>query len=209
METGKRGIVPGNGNFINPGSVESPNSLHPPGKEKEDARLKTENSLKFLVFTLEGQGYAMPLAQVEQALRMVSLVHIPDAPPWISGLINFHGHVIPVINLRMRLAQPQRAVQLDDRLIVVRGNGLKIAFIVDDVSEVLEIPKERMASPPDVVSESGPLKAVFQQDEDLILVLDAHRLMPSDEEALLLKGYNIPGREKTVKRQIGNSPGEK
>lgn len=200
-----RAKPPAKGTALKDTPQEAPIPLHAPGETGEIAALDTQNNLNFLAFSLEGQGYALPLAQVEQALRMVALVHIPEAPPWIAGLVNVHGHVIPVIDLRMRLGKPQREVYPDDRLVVVRGSGQKVALMVDHVSEVLEIPAHQMEMPQDALSKSGPLKAVIQREEDLFLVLDVDHLLPGTAETLLLQEYQHAVKDAPLKEKSQTS----
>jgi purine-binding chemotaxis protein CheW len=136
----------------------------------------------FVVFRLDGERFALPLDQVEIALRMVSFTPVPDAPPWVIGVIDLHGRVIPVTDLRQRLGRPAKEPRLDDRLLVVSLPDRTFALVVDEVTEVLALPCGEVESPPDPLGDSRYLRAVVRREDGLILILDAARLFPSTEE---------------------------
>ncbi len=138
-------------------------------------------STHFVAFRLDRQLYALPLENVERALRMVAIVPVPDAPPWVPGVINLQGQVVPVVDLRQRFGWPAREPTLNDRLLVIQALGQKAALWVDEVAEVLEVPSAQVEPPPQPLSRSRPLAAVVRRGENLILVLDASRLLPPEE----------------------------
>ena len=135
---------------------------------------------RLVTFRLDRQFYALPLENVERALRMVAIAPVPEAPPWVAGVINLHGRVVPVVDLHQRFGWPAREPTLNDRLLVIQTLGQKAALWVDEVTEVLEVPSAQVEPPPQPLSRSRPLAAVIRRDGDLILVLDAGSLLPPE-----------------------------
>jgi purine-binding chemotaxis protein CheW len=113
---------------------------------------------------------------------MVAITPVPEAPSWLVGVINLHGRVIPVLDLRRRFGLSPREPHPDDRLLIVRTRERTMAIIVDEATDVLQVPAQQLESPPDPASRSWPLAAVIQRNGDLVLVLDAARLLPLEEE---------------------------
>lgn len=146
-----------------------------------------ETMRTYVVFCVDQQRYALPLEHVKRALRMVALTPVPDAPVWVNGVINMAGQVIPVIDLRQRLGHPQREPEIEDRLLVVQIQAQTVALVVDEVLQVLELALHQAAPPPPALALSRPLVATIQQAEGLILVLDAARLLPLEQQ-----GYQAP-----------------
>ncbi len=136
----------------------------------------------FVGFRLDGQRYALPLEHVEMAERMVAATPVPEALPWVAGVINLHGRVIPTVDLRQRFGLPTREPALADRLLVVQAQEQTMALMVDEVTEVLEVPANQVEPAPASLSQSRPLAAVIRRDEELILVLNVARLLPSEED---------------------------
>jgi len=140
------------------------------------------NSTHFVAFRLGRQCYALPLEHVERVLRMVAITSVPETPPWVVGVIDLHGQVIPALDLRCRLGLPARGSHPDDRLLIVHIEERAIAVKADEVTEVLDVPDHQVEPPPEPVSRSRPVAAVLRQKENLILVLDVAWLLPSEEE---------------------------
>jgi purine-binding chemotaxis protein CheW len=146
------------------------------------AQTEGDGLTPFVSFQLDRQLYALPLEHVERALRMVAVTPVPEAPPWIAGVINLHGRVIPTVDLRQRLGQPSREAHVDDRLLIVQVPQRTVAVMVDEVAEVLEVLAQQVEPAPDPLSQSCPLEAVVRREEELILVLCVTRLLPSEED---------------------------
>ena len=151
------------------------------GKEEHVPIMETDSkgTCSLVVFRLDGERFALPLDQVEIALRMVSVTPVPDAPPWVIGVIDLHGRVIPVMDLRERLGHPTKEPHQDDRLLVISLAERTFALVVDEVTEVLELPGRDVEAPTDLLSDSRYLRAIVRREDGLILILDTEHLFPS------------------------------
>jgi purine-binding chemotaxis protein CheW len=130
----------------------------------------------YVVFKLDDDHYALPLAQVARAVRMVAVTPVPDEPPWILGIIDVAGQIAPVIDLRRRFAYAARPPALTDRLLIVRTAGHLLALMVDEVLKVLEPTAAQLEPVSPTLTQSQPLRATIREADQLILVLDAERL---------------------------------
>ena len=135
----------------------------------------------FVRFELDDTGYALPLDHVEQAVRMVALVGVPEAPPWIAGLLNLHGRVIPVIDLRRRFGLPPKPPHKNDRLLVIRDHRQSLAIMADTVSQVFEVSPEQIEAPPGDLLQSRSLQSVIRSDDAFLLILDPAQLAPPSD----------------------------
>ncbi|MBA7536340.1 hypothetical protein ES705_28603 [subsurface metagenome] len=71
------------------------------------------NELIILVaFTLDNQKYALHLSAVETIIRAVEFTALPKAPKIVNGIVNFHGKIIPVFNIRKRFNLPDKETNL-------------------------------------------------------------------------------------------------
>jgi len=143
------------------------------------AEAGSKETASFVIFRLDGARFALPLDQVDVVLRMVSVTPAPDAPPWVIGVINLHGRVIPVTDLRQRLGHPAKEPYLDDRLLVMTLAERTLALVVEEVTEVLELPGSEVEAPPDPLSDSRYLRGVVRREDGLIIILDSANLFPS------------------------------
>lgn len=96
-------------------------------------------SFSILTFQLGGQVYGLPITDVAQIIEMVTLTHLPQAPAAIQGVINLHGKIVPVLDLRLHFGIPPQPYQLHTPIILADLKGQILGLIVDSVEEVLEI----------------------------------------------------------------------
>jgi purine-binding chemotaxis protein CheW len=108
---------------------------------------------QFLSFHLNGQVYALPLAQVAEITPYQELNQLPHMPRGVEGLLDLRGRVVPVISLRARMGLGRQDASLSRNILVLDlGSGSPVGVLVDAVDAVLT------ATPEDLVPAS-PLLA--------------------------------------------------
>ncbi len=142
---------------------------------------------QLVVFDLAGESYGINIAAVESIIKMQPITQLPQSVPYICGVINLRGAVLPVIDLRIRFDLEPCEPTRHTRIIVVSINNLKMGIVVDAVSEVLQIQDENIdALPPTVASaNSGFLKNIVRIEERLITLLELNRVLNIDEQQQL------------------------
>jgi purine-binding chemotaxis protein CheW len=115
-------------------------------------------------------------------IRMAALVPLPEAPQWISGLLNLHGNVIPVIDLRKKLELPLKETHPDHRIVVIQSDNRKLGVIAEMVEDVILIPEEHIKQPQGTLRKSRLLQSLIQKDDIVYLVLEANAI---DSDALI------------------------
>jgi purine-binding chemotaxis protein CheW len=89
-----------------------------------------------VVFTLDGQRYALRLGAVERVICAVAVTPVPETTAFVLGLVNLAGQLITVVSLRRRLGLPDRPVRPEDLFVLVRALGLTLAMVVDEVQDL-------------------------------------------------------------------------
>jgi purine-binding chemotaxis protein CheW len=133
-------------------------------------------ALLFLVFRMDGREHALPIEHVVEVVRMVAITRMPEAPPWVSGVINFRGQVIPLVDVRIRLGAPRRAPDLSTPIVVVKTSEIVAGLVVDEVVEVLAIRSESVDPPSHATAVSTAVSGVAREGDRLIFVLDRDRI---------------------------------
>jgi purine-binding chemotaxis protein CheW len=102
----------------------------------------------------------------------------------VEGVIDFRGEVIPVLNLRNRFNLPPKEYDPFSVIIVIEANGKIVGLTVDQVSDIINIPKERIHPAPDFASQKNTryLTAMGKLDERLILIIDLDKIMDLNEQ---------------------------
>lgn len=147
-----------------------------------------------VTFQLYGQEYAVNIGQVQEIIRMSTVVAIPKAPAFVEGVINLRGMVIPVIDLRARFGLPPKDGDEQDRIIVVDIDGVKTGYRVDSVREVLKIPRGDIEKISEICTGWAPFfRGVGKVEKAgrMIIILDLAELL-SDAEKEELNSMEVP-----------------
>ena len=92
-----------------------------------------------LVFESDSRKYAIPVQNVKSIFWMPKLSPIEGAPPWVAGLLNWHGQIIKVIDLAMRFGHSHQAYKLNNTIILIHHHSELMGLIVDSVSGLFEL----------------------------------------------------------------------
>lgn len=153
-----------------------PGSVHSP----------TQGSVLSLVaFSLGGQRYALHLPAVERVLRMVEVSPLPKSPAIILGVINFHGQIIPAVDIRRRFGHSTSPYGLSSCLLVARTKRRTLALPVDEVLGVQEVPSETVTLPDAVLPGTGLVAGIAALSDGLLLIHDLDTFLALDEEQRL------------------------
>ena len=139
----------------------------------------------WLVFSLEGRRYALPLSAVDRVVRAVEITPLPLAPAIVLGAIDVAGEVLPVFDLRQRFALQTRPIGPSDQFLIARTPRRSVVLAVDAAEDVIRRP---LASTIDVASIAPSLphiRGVLTLDDGLVLIYDLGQLLSPDEERAL------------------------
>jgi purine-binding chemotaxis protein CheW len=158
--------------------------------ERENNTL-SEHHAAMVTFRLGSQTYALPIAPVRQIIEMVTITPLPQGNHTIAGVINFHGTLVPVINLRRYLGLDEISLQLHTPIILVNISERLVGLIVDQVLDVLERPADQIIDPSSILlEEMGEiplLKGLIQSQDGSILLLNLEQLFKSSQARSLLE----------------------
>jgi purine-binding chemotaxis protein CheW len=143
-----------------------------------------------VVFRVEGQRLALPLEQVERATRSVAITPLPHAPSIVIGIIDLHGVVVPVIDLRRRLQLPACAPTLNDQILIIRTSKHLYAAQVDAVLDVVKYASSDFASAATIVPGLEYLQGVVSLPDGIILIHDFEHFLSLEENQILDKALN-------------------
>jgi len=106
--------------------------------KKENKQLKSLEAdvSEIAVFKIGTEEYAFDIEEVQEIIRFEEITPVPEAPPYVEGILNLRGSVIAIISLCSRLGFDCEITD-KTKIIVCSVGSEKIGFIVDDVSEIL------------------------------------------------------------------------
>ncbi|WP_224244847.1 chemotaxis protein CheW [Hyalangium gracile] len=147
-----------------------------------------------LLFTLEGQRYALPSADVRELVRAALLTPLPRAPDVVEGLLNLRGELLPVLDLRRRFRLPPRPLSPSDHFIVAQAGARRVVLRVDRTEEMLAIQPGTLDETPRTLPGVGYVAGAVKLPDGLVLVHDLRTFL-SEAEALALDSALSGARE--------------
>jgi purine-binding chemotaxis protein CheW len=141
--------------------------------------------MQIVVFLIDSRPYGLPLEAVEQVLPMVEISLLPAAPEVLLGVIDYHGEILPVVDLRARLKLSRRELELQNRLLVVRTTRRRLALVADAVAGVREVLPEAVHDPAGIDPTLRHVAGIATLEDGLVVIQDLETLLSADEEQVL------------------------
>lgn len=147
---------------------------------------------KYLTFQLGKEAYGIGIMKVQEIVGVMPVTRMPKLPHFVRGLVNLRGKVIPVFDLRLKFGLEKKEDTDRTCIIVVRlsldgtradGSEVTLGIIVDEVSEVVNVPAEAIEPAPAFGSsvDVSFLLGVGKLGNKVVMLLDADRILPREE----------------------------
>ena len=135
--------------------------------------------MQLLTFTLGDTQYGIELEYVQSIEQIMQVVSIPNTLPYVKGIMNLHGEIIPVYSLAVRFGLPEVGTE---NIVVVDAGDMKIGLEVYKVQEILNISGEHVYEMPKIVRYSQDcFSEVADNQKHLIVTLDLKSLITPEE----------------------------
>ncbi|MFP4384770.1 MAG: chemotaxis protein CheW [Spirochaetia bacterium] len=141
-----------------------------------------DTDLQLVTFQLGEEWYGIDIMDVEGIVKIEDVRSIPNAPPFVEGIFNLRGDIIPVINLHKRFHLKTPSLSEEDKLlsgfIILDVDGVLLAVIIDKVSRVLTVKSHEIQPPPQMLSGIGAeyIQGVANREDTYLIILDIERL---------------------------------
>lgn len=142
-------------------------------------------------FYIGEDEYALYIHKVREIYPMTDIRKIPKAPPFVEGVINLRGFIIPIIDLRKRFDMAPNESKNTAKILIVELEKNQVGMIVDNVSEVMRFYVDEIEKAPAMFSsniDSQYIQGVAKLEDKLIILLDIEKLL-SFEEKTVLKSF--------------------
>lgn len=153
--------------------------------EQTDSQSSDTASLshtEYLSFRIDENEYSVEIMSVREIRGWTRTTSLPHAPPFVRGVINLRGTVLPVVDLAVRLGLEASEPEERNVIIVVDVGSRVMGLRVDAVSDILSFSDEQLQPPPDMTSKSRFVRALTILDDRMVRVLDLEAVLPSNEE---------------------------
>lgn len=108
---------------------------------------------KYLTFLLGKEEFAIQVLKVREIMGIQDITAVPQTPPFVKGVINLRGKVIPIVDLRLKFGLAEAEYTQRTCIIVVQvrreTDQMLTGIIVDGVSDVLNLAEGDIEDTPD------------------------------------------------------------
>lgn len=152
-------------------------------KKKDNSQNQDSEELRqYVTFLVGGETYGVSVMKVQSINQMTEITQVPKAFPYVKGVINLRGAVIPVIDMRKKFNLSEKEYDSFTVILIVEVRGRLIGMIVDSVSDVVGIPASAIQTS---ISYSGKvekssMEGVGRIDDNLIILLDVDTFLTND-----------------------------
>lgn len=146
--------------------------------------------LQLVAFGVGAGDYAVDIMRIKEIINPLAVTPMPKAPPFVEGVIELRGAILPVLDVRKRFdLEPSPPTRATKYLIVAVDLGaarIIVGLVVDRVAEPLRVPKSEIRPAPQLsVSEQAFFTGVVHHNGRMLMVLDVDALLSSAEKQQL------------------------
>ncbi|OHD70544.1 MAG: hypothetical protein A2W19_09055 [Spirochaetes bacterium RBG_16_49_21] len=132
---------------------------------------------------IANESYGIPVLKVQEIIGMTEIVHVPNSPDFIKGVINLRGSVVSVVDMRKRFHMDEREYDMFTVIIIVEIKDMPVGMIVDSVSDVVDISETDIQNTPHLTAkiDTDFIAGIGQINDKLVIILDIERIFSAEE----------------------------
>ncbi len=147
--------------------------------------LPSATSTQFLLARLGDARIGFAASAVHEIARAVAITPLAGAPDIIEGVINVHGRIVPVVDVRRRLSMHAVALAPEQFLIVIEVADRLIAVRVDDVEDLLDVAADSLTPPASLSPVLRRLEGISALSDGALVIYDADAFLTQAEREAL------------------------
>lgn len=134
----------------------------------------------FLVFQIAADRYALDTAEIVEVLPLLVFKQIPQSPPGVLGVFNYHGAPVPLLDLaEFSSGNPARR-HMSTRIILVRSAGNLLGLVAEQATAMIRRAEDDFVDAGVAVDEAPYLGRVTNDSAGIIQRIEVNQLLPSD-----------------------------
>ncbi len=145
-----------------------------------------ENFKLVNLFIMDEQLYAIPIKYIYRVERAVEITTIPNIPDYLSGVIDYHGKIIPVLNLRHFLGLPVKEIEIGNRIFIIELLEKRYAMVADYLKDIISINESEFVETSEIMPDSEIMQ-IFRLDAGIVFVLDLLLIVNRIDQQILDK----------------------
>lgn len=145
-----------------------------------------QETVEYLTFRLGTEEYGIDILKVQEIRGYEPPTRIANAPPFIKGVVNLRGTIVPIVDLRLKFNCAVADYDSFTVVIILHLHQRIVGVVVDSVSDVMGLTPDQMRSAPDIESIIDPVSIIGlgALDDRMLILIDIEKLMSSNDMAL-------------------------
>lgn len=151
---------------------------------KQKNEVKEERSLQFILFKVGEEEYATDILKVYEITSYKKLTKVPSMPPFVKGVLNLKGIVVPVIDLREKFDSPGKEITKFTVIMIVDVSGRIMGVVVDKVNDIIKVKSSEIQPPPrfSLGVKANFIRGMIKKEKDFFtIVLDMAKILSDNE----------------------------
>jgi purine-binding chemotaxis protein CheW len=142
---------------------------------------------QYLTFKLSREIFAIEVAKVREILEYIPITRVPKTPPFMRGVINVRGSVVPVLDLRFKFGMTLAESTVNTCIIVLEidfeGEATILGALADSVQEVIELDPEEIEPPPKMGTQlkTDFIEGIGKQGSEFVMILNIDKVFSADD----------------------------
>lgn len=166
-------------------------ATHETGRTHAGARARTG---EYLTFRVGAEEYGIEILRVQEIRSYEPPTRIAGAPPFVKGVVNLRGTIVPIVDLRLKLGCEQASYDRFTVVVVLNLRGRVVGAVVDSVSDVLELGHDDIRPAPEIDCgiDSGCITGIGSvgrgEAARMLILLDIETMMSAPDMGLVEAG---------------------
>lgn len=142
---------------------------------------------QYLTFRLGEEIFALEIGKVREVLDFSAVTKVPQTPPFMRGVINLRGSVVPVMDMNLKFGRPDTEKTVNTCIIIaevtVDGENTIVGALADSVQEVLDMEPGQIEPAPKIGTKLNTefIKGMGKTDDTFIIILDIDKVFSVEE----------------------------
>jgi purine-binding chemotaxis protein CheW len=168
----------------------------------------SNQSNQYLTFKLGEEVFALEIVKVREVLDFSRVTKVPQTPPFMRGVINLRGSVVPVVDMNLKFGMPATEKTVNTCIVIaeieVDGETTVVGALADSVQEVLDLEPGQIEPAPKIGTRLNTdfIKGMGRQDDEFLIILDIDKVFSAEEitmiDAASTSDARAKGKEEAV-----------
>jgi len=133
--------------------------------------------IQYVVYELANEKYALKISDVYEIIKMQKITVVHNSKPFLEGVINLRGKIVPVVNLHKRFGLHNYTTTKSTRIVVVKSRDEMVGIVVDRVNQVIRF--SDIQPPPEMVAgiDGNYFEGIGITDEGVVSILKIDKVL--------------------------------